>query len=262
MADNKKTYRINKVATEFNVSWKTIVEHLNEKGFEVESKITAKLDDAMYQDLLGFYQKDKQAKEESQQLEINIRKDVKTKEIKEVKKVTPPTPEFTPEPTIFIKDTSSKPKSHKEATPVVETPKAETPKVEKANPVVETPKVETPKAEETKPVMETPKVEAPKVEDAKPGTLKVLGKVSLNTKKPTKKVETPKLEKPKVETKAPATPTEEPKKEIETEYKKLEGTKVLGKVEIKKPVKKTRTRDKPGDEPKKKRKRIRGEKVT
>ena len=57
MADNKKTYRINKVATEFNVSWKTIVEHLNEKGFEVESKITAKLDDAMYQDLLGFYQK-------------------------------------------------------------------------------------------------------------------------------------------------------------------------------------------------------------
>ena len=42
MADNKKTYRINKVATEFNVSWKTIVEHLNQKGFEVEAKITGK----------------------------------------------------------------------------------------------------------------------------------------------------------------------------------------------------------------------------
>ena len=81
MANNNKTYRVNKVATEFNVSWKTIVDHLSDKGFEVEQKITAKLDEAMYQDLLGFYQKDKQAKEESQQLEINIRKDAKTAEI-------------------------------------------------------------------------------------------------------------------------------------------------------------------------------------
>ena len=63
MADNNKTYRINKVATEFNVSWKTIVDHLADKGFDVEQKITAKLDEAMYQDLLSFYQKDKQAKE-------------------------------------------------------------------------------------------------------------------------------------------------------------------------------------------------------
>jgi len=40
----------------------------------------------MYQELIGFYQKDKQAKEESQSLEINIRKDAKTQEIKETKK--------------------------------------------------------------------------------------------------------------------------------------------------------------------------------
>ena len=56
MVEKKKTYRVNKVATEFNVSWKTIVGHLTEKGFEVESKITAKLDESMYQDLLSFYQ--------------------------------------------------------------------------------------------------------------------------------------------------------------------------------------------------------------
>ena len=108
MADNNKTYRINKVATEFNVSWKTIVDHLADKGFDVEQKITAKLDEAMYQDLLSFYQKDKQAKEESLQLEINIRKDAKTAEIVETKKVDPPKQEFTPEPTFFVKDTSSK----------------------------------------------------------------------------------------------------------------------------------------------------------
>ncbi len=78
MVGKKKTYRVNKVATEFNVSWKTIVEHLTDKGFEVEAKITAKLDEDMYQDLLSFYQKDKQAKEESKKLEINIRKDVRS----------------------------------------------------------------------------------------------------------------------------------------------------------------------------------------
>jgi hypothetical protein len=106
MVGKKKTYRVNKVATEFNVSWKTIIEHLTEKGFEVESKITAKLDESMYQDLLSFYQKDKLAKEESQQLEINIRKDAQTQAIKETKKQEPPKPEVAPEPTIFIKDTT------------------------------------------------------------------------------------------------------------------------------------------------------------
>jgi translation initiation factor IF-2 len=106
MVGKKKTYRVNKVATEFNVSWKTIIEHLTEKGFEVESKITAKLDESMYQDLLSFYQKDKLAKEESQQLEINIRKDAQTQAIKETKKQEAPKPEIVPEPTIFIKDTT------------------------------------------------------------------------------------------------------------------------------------------------------------
>jgi translation initiation factor IF-2 len=106
MVGKKKTYRVNKVATEFNVSWKTIIEHLTEKGFEVESKITAKLDESMYQDLLSFYQKDKLAKEESQQLEINIRKDAQTQAIKETKKPGPPKIEVAPEPTIFIKDTT------------------------------------------------------------------------------------------------------------------------------------------------------------
>ena len=39
MVGKKKTYRVNKVATEFNVSWKTIVEHLTDKGFEVEQRL-------------------------------------------------------------------------------------------------------------------------------------------------------------------------------------------------------------------------------
>ena len=155
MADNKKTYRINKVATEFNVSWKTIVEHLNQKGFEVEAKITAKLDDTMYQDLHSFYKKDKQAKEESQQLEINIRKDAKTQEIEEIKKPEPPKKEFTEESTVYIKDNSaSKPNV---PTPAVKTPEVTAPIATLTAPTV---KVEVPE-------VKTPEVKAPEVKAQK-----------------------------------------------------------------------------------------------
>ena len=238
MVGKKKTYRVNKVATEFNVSWKTIIEHLTEKGFEVESKITAKLDESMYQDLLSFYQKDKLAKEESQQLEINIRKDAQTQAIKETKKQEPPKPEVAPEPTIFIKDTTLGSKKTEE---------------EKPEPPVKEPEVPV-----EKPTSNTP----PETEKS---SLKVVGKIDI--KKPTKPVKKttpiPEDKPPKQTVKKEESETQEEIKEVvETEYKKLEGTKVLGKVEIKPPVKRTKTPPKGKDEPKKKRKRIRGEKVT
>ncbi len=243
-----KTYRINKVATEFNVSWKTIVEHLQSKGFEVEAKITAKIDQEMYNDLLSFYQKDKIAKEESQNLEINIRKDAKTTGIKEVKKS--PSKKHEDE-VILIKDTNvtSKVVEHE--------PKKEEPKVEKK--------------EEPKEEIKTEKISGPKV----------LGTIELSTKKK----EEAKEEEPEVEAEAKAEEVEakeeekEEKKEeekeeateeesqeeevdeqIETQYKKLQGTKVLGNIELPKVVKKEKSKD--DDSPRKRRKRIRGEKMT
>ncbi len=242
MVGKKKTYRVNKVATEFNVSWKTIVEHLTDKGFEVEAKITAKLDEDMYQDLLSFYQKDKQAKEESKKLEINIRKDVRSQAAPEVKKSEPPQPEIVPEPTIFIKDISlgSKKTEDNVEDDTHESPKG-TPKIiQKAD---EIPTAKTPSADKTE-----------------SNTLKIVGKIDVSSPNKAKKVE--KLDAPKSspEPKNVEEPVSEEEKLVETEYKKLEGTTVLGKVEIKPPVKKTKTvRD---DEPKKKRKRIRGEKVS
>ncbi len=251
MADKGKTYRINKVATEFNVSWKTIVEHLQEKGFEVESKITAKINDEMYQDLVGFYQKDKQAKEEAEQLEINIRKDARTQEIKEVKKSTPVTEEFPKVETILVKDTTlSTKKEDEEEKP--EEVVAEKPEV------VEEEKPEEPKEEEK-----------PETEEGKLSGPKVLGTIDIKPSKPAKKEEKPVEEKPEVKEEKPVEakkedspePSEEDKFK-QTEYTKLQGTKVLGNIKITKPVKKERPKDRASDEPKKKRKRIRGEKVT
>ncbi|MBT8326899.1 MAG: translation initiation factor IF-2 N-terminal domain-containing protein, partial [Bacteroidia bacterium] len=253
MADKNKTYRINKVATEFNVSWKTIVEHLQEKGFEVEAKITAKIDDAMYQDLVGFYQKDKMAKEESKQLEINIRKDVKTKEIKETPKVEKPAEEFPKVDTILVKDTtlSTKPKQEEAPAPIEKsiTPKTESPSTKEKAPIK---KVVAKKETEAK---DKTKIEGPKV----------LGNIEI--KKPVKPAKKASTSKPKVE----KPPVVEPAKEVseeeaaeadikQTEYKKLKGTKVLGNIKIVKPVKKEKPKKE--SETKKKRKRIRGEKVT
>lgn len=278
MADKNKTYRLNKVATEFNVSWKTIVDHLQDKGFDVEAKITAKIDDAMYQDLLSFYQKDKIAKEESQQLELNIRKDARTTEIKETKKVSVPTDDFQKEETILIKDTTLSTKHKTEEVPVP--PTAKTPEVspepeiapkKEETPVVEVPavdaeievKAEVPPAEETK----------EEVKEIKQEGLKFLGTIDLTPKNSGKKSKEKKEEKnqkvepekPKVESTKKQLEKQEPEPEEqeefkETEYTKLQGTKVLGSIEIPKPVKREKT--KPSDEPKKKRKRIRGEKVT
>lgn len=294
MAEKNKKYRLNKVATEFNVSWKTIVEHLNEKGFEVETKLTARLDDAMYKELLNFYKKDKQAKEESKQLEINIRKDAKTQEIKEVERKHVEAPAPAPEPTIFIKDTTlgskhSTPEPSKES--VKTEPKVEVPKPKEVpEPKVEEKKVEEPKVEELpvakeeaapvevpKPIKEPPAIKIQQVEnpDEDTGTLKVLGRIDIE--KPIvrkkrgsdRKKETYKKEAPKKEITTPpikiekkeATPEkveEEEEKVVDTEYKKLEGTTVLGKIVIKPPVKRTK-KESPE---KKKRKRIKGEKVT
>lgn len=234
MADNNKTYRINKVATEFNVSWKTIVDHLTDKGFDVEQKITAKLDEAMYQDLLGFYQKDKQAKEESQLLEINIRKDAKTTQIVETKKVEPPKPDFTPEPTFFVKDNSSKSAPIIEVPAKVETAKTETSEAEKP-PLVKTPEpaVNATEVPVTKPVEE---IKAPKTEPdvipaaeltpqvteptKKPepiqeaGTLKILGNIKIDLpKKKDSKFGRKDLDKDKTKLPKPAHPKAEIPKE-------------------------------------------------
>ena len=65
MAAKSKTYRIQKVAVELNVSFGKLIEHLNENNFDVEDKITAKISQEMYDLLQAHFSADKEAKEES-----------------------------------------------------------------------------------------------------------------------------------------------------------------------------------------------------
>lgn len=253
MSEGTKTLRLSKVAKEFNLSLGKIVEFLATKGQPVESNPNAKIGDEEYRLLLKEFSGDKSAREEAQNVsQINsklkretiVLDDFKTKKYKEE--------EFDE---VVIKDLTAS----KEAPASVE--KAE-------------PKKEKPAAQET--------AAAKPVAEASEGP-KVLGKLDLDAMnlktKPDKKAKKEKEEKPaekaamaekksekvapQQEYKAAETPEPETKDEVkeeflETKYEKLEGPKILGRVElpvVKESAKKTAANNLATD--KKKRKRIR-----
>lgn len=222
-----KPKRLSKVTKEFNLGLTTVVDYLQEKGFEVESNPNAKISPEMYDALSQEFQTEKKVKEKSNKIEVK-------KPIKE---------------TISIEE-------------------------EKPEPPKEEEKVPKPVVEEKAPFVE--EKELPKEES---GGLKVLGKINLDEvksdKKPSKtesKKEEPKQEeksasKPKVEEKPKAAEKQEEPKAgkskdddfIKVKTEKIDGPKVLGKIElpVEKPKKKpvASSNDSAGD--KKKRKRIR-----
>jgi len=64
------TVRVKKAATEFNISVQHLVEYLASKGFSVESNPNAKISDEMYQALLRDFGQDKKIKEQAAQIHI------------------------------------------------------------------------------------------------------------------------------------------------------------------------------------------------
>lgn len=283
-----KTYRINKVAAELNVSWKTLIEHLEKKKFEVDNKITAKISHEMYEELQREFQSDRAAKEESQALEINIRKDQETLSAKNLKtKRTKKETEF--EEVILIKDIglahpvskeTPEPKEEKETLP------PPPPQIEEITPEPEVqvepeviPEPETESEPEEQPVAK---------KEPLPG-IKVLGKIDLEQPKPKEKepektpepepeeipvaeVETPKEdEAPVVEPAQETTPEakipeveKEGPKILKTQYEKLGGLTIMGKIELptpppKKPI--ASSEGKVDDALRKKRKRTTKSKV-
>lgn len=105
MAEN--TYRINKVASELNVSFQTLLERLNQKGFDVEVKPTTKISEEMYALLQAEFKSDKAAKDESKSLKLTVTKEApKVVEQKEVKKTVEDLPkEEEEEDNVWVKNT-------------------------------------------------------------------------------------------------------------------------------------------------------------
>ncbi|MCE3228417.1 MAG: infB [Bacteroidetes bacterium] len=237
MSETAKTLRLSKVAKEFNLSLGKIVEFLASKGFPVESNPNAKIGDEEHRLLLKEFSGDKSAREEAEHVSQSIQK---------VKRET-----------IVLDDIKAKKQKEEEVADEV---------------VIKD--LTIPKTTEVKKEKTTPEIIKQEVENI--DGPKVLGKVNLDSMnlktKPDKKEKVKKEEEkpekiqdtkkekeeevvvPEVKETVVETPEDLTPEHIETKFEKLEGVKILGKVEL--PVIKE-TPKKNAEEEKKKRKRIR-----
>lgn len=276
MSENK-TQRLSKVAKELNVSVSTITDFLKSKGHTIENNPMAKLSDDLYELLSNEYQSEKAAKEEAKQVTTSTRAKKESITLdEEVKKETKKADE---EDLIIIKNVASSP-------PVAEKEKAPEPPVKKEPPVEKKEEEPVkPKAEsevklkvidkidlnalnsKTKPDKKT---KAEKEEEKKTKTTEVKEKNKATKEAAVEEVKEPEVKKePEIEVtpEVPAKPetpeeTNEPAKEdfYETKVEKLEGPKIMGKIELpvkeerKKPVASSSANN--SNDNKKKRKRI------
>ncbi len=240
MAVNK-TYRINKVAVELNVGYETLIAHLNDNGFALEVKPTAKIDQDMYGLLLSEFQSEKAAKEESRAINTTVK--VKEEKISlEVKKDGFKETKKKEEKEILIKNVGV---SNNVSNVPEETIEAKAENL-KGTTVLGKIDLDTGKTVNKKVEPEVKAKVKPKVEE-KP---KVEPEVKVEEKvEPKEKEVEAKVEEPKEEVKAPAdevkkeVPVETPKDDgvIKLKREKLGGLTIKGKIELpKEPEKKKR----------------------
>lgn len=247
-----ETIRLNKVLKELNISIERVVEFLSQKGIEIERSPNTKIDMNTFGILKKEFQSDAQQKAASDEVIINKMPERKPEPPKKPEVIQKPEPESTPQteepesvPTTKVEverpklvgkidlDELTKPKPKQTPEPPKEEVKEE--KVEKKVEEVKQPaKVEEEVKVEKPEVKEEVKVEKPKAVEKKPEI-------------PVKK----KVEPKKVEEKPQA--SDEPEK-IKTEYVELEGTKVVGKIDLSQYKKEKAS--KPDNKNKTKRKRI------
>ncbi len=248
------SFRLTKVAKDLNVGIQTLVEYLAKKGHQVEMNPNTKISEEQYELLATAFQGERKVKEEADKIELMTSGSNRVVELEPKKEA-----EAEQEEVIIKNYTSSK--TQPAAAPVSEPtpvePVEETPA--KSEPEVQSePEV---KEEEPEPEMSESTVEEEPAQDPN-SPFKVVGKVDLSSinqrthpdkkkkKKAEKPAESPAVEdKPKVEEKPAAEPepapepvkVETPKPEepakpepefIETQYQKLEGPKVLDKIDL------------------------------
>lgn len=148
--------RLVKIAKELNVGVATIVEHLNENGFEIDNKPTAKVSDEMYDELLRAFESSISVKEQADKITLGYNK------AKEEEANAKPEPK--------AKAPEAKEEAKKEE-------KAPEPKAEELEKPVEE------KPTEEKPPEEEQKTEEKPEEERRVKGPKVVGKIGLDKKK-------------------------------------------------------------------------------
>jgi len=238
------------IAKQLNVGTTTIVEHLNNSGFEIDNKPTAKISDEMYSELLKHFSNEIAVKEKADLLTIGHRQS-KEEEAKPVgqapevkpseaaKPAAPPKPAAPVTPVEQVESKAQEPKAE-EATPVAESEKEDKPRIklvgkidlEAVNRKKEKPAA---KAKEDEPAI----VETPEQIDEPKQAVK-----SVKATTPPEKDETGPAE--AAESEIPA--TAKPDELLRAKTPKLKGLKVLGKIDASKLEK---PKAKPVEKPKK-----------
>lgn len=269
MSENKESVRLNAVVKELNVGMSTLVDFLAKKGFTVENKPTAKITGEMHQVLLSAFQSDKKVKDDAKALikpkvkkeEVNLPPTAKKEEavVEEedyddgilIKTELAPT-NATPKPVAPVKEEAPAPVVEK-VEPVAEKPEEVVTPVVTANEANDDKgglkvlgkinlddfntkkkkKAEAPAAPVTPPANPQPKA------DKKPEAVKPV----VETKKVEEKPVAPKPVEPVVTT--PPVAAEKPAEtapvaddakaaepNYETNYEKLSGLKVMGKIQL------------------------------
>ena len=279
MAENTETRQVTKVAAEFNVSFRDLVDTLNKNGFALDAKPTLKITPDMYKVLLGVFGKDKELKQQAAAVVTAIpgaRKDatVEIPATKEEEKVQPKAKEKAEEKPVeapkAAEEKPAKKSSKKEAAAeeVVDKKKITKRGTSKIVGVKLVGKIELP-------VEETP-AEASEKKKKKSEEKKAAGKKSTSKKKKdddeTLEAETEATVTPEPTEPDPIVPSGDTKSSeetkpvapagpsITTQYKQLAGIKVINKIDL--PVKDKKPDYSEEIHGKKKRKRIiRGERI-
>lgn len=251
-----KSINLLKAAKELNIGIGTAVDFLSKKGFDIESKPNTKLSSDMYQVLLKEFQGDKNAKDEAKQIVIGkIRRDepsvgtssaasessstrrdpVSQSEEILIKNVTTPIVEKTPEP-------PAKEEKPAESSPLKVVGKIDLDnlgkgKSKKAEKVEEPKAPEQPQKEEVKPTPAAPIEEKVEVKAEEPKKAEEVASVEKaepvkeEKAEPAEKKEKEVVSKPKEEA-VPVASSASTEESIPTRYAKLEGPKVIGKIEL------------------------------
>ncbi len=253
-----KSINLLKAAKELNIGIGTAVDFLSKKGFDVESKPNTKLSSELYDILLREFQGDKNAKDEAKQIVIGkIRRDEPALEntAADQESISSKSEEFTGGDEILIKNVSTAPVER----PAVDEKEQQTQQSSTAghlkvvgkidldsfnrnkhkksaiatNDKVENKPEPAPK-EEPVVVAEEKAIPTPPPTIVEVNEVKATQEESVERSAPAVEATTPKEEKKPVVEQVKSTPKESGESEemIPTRYEKLEGPKVIGKIEL------------------------------
>ncbi len=215
MAGAKKIVRLSKAAREFNIGMNTIIEFLEKKGFKMESSPNTKLAPEMYELLVNEFQAEKAVKEEAHKkgLEFVGKQTISIEDkLKQEKKDELPEEEPLETEELFIKGNTGM--AYEKPAPAPQTVKKTAPEEPVKRPE---PEPEPVKKEEKKPVT-IPEPEAA-VEKQVP------------EEKPAEAIAAEKKE-PEVVKSEPVEPKEEVEKTEEKEEIKVQGPKIVDKIDL------------------------------